>query len=177
MSQDPCSRSVLIACLLLPIRSAAMRRVSSGESVDIPSTCTGTRCPYTSTWGARPGEKIRSLTFSDARNIALRSAWVGTAPGPWTPSKATEIGAMPGDAIPFPHTCRNSWPQKENNHQQSGGKLPLTVARRAASAKDGRYVPLSNLGGVTTSRLGLGDVTNQGKGGPKAARSLATSFF
>src|ERR1035438_9612176 len=33
MSQDPCSCSVAIACLLLPMSSSDMRRVSSGVSI------------------------------------------------------------------------------------------------------------------------------------------------
>src|ERR1700751_5598235 len=111
MSQDPCSRRVLIACLLLPIRSAAMRRVSSADKTVSPSTCTGTNCPKTSTCGGRPGEKIRSLTFSEARNIAASSAWVDTLPDSWIPSMATEIGATPVAAIAFLAAYRGSLPQ------------------------------------------------------------------
>src|SRR5437763_1198306 len=41
MSQAPCSRSVVMACLLSPIRSAAIWRVSSGVREVSPGTCTG----------------------------------------------------------------------------------------------------------------------------------------
>src|SRR5215469_4720900 len=103
MSHDPCSRSVLIACLLLPIRSAAIRRVSSAVRVVTPATCTLVNCPYTSTWGGRPGEKIRSLTLSDARSIAANKPGVDPAPDPEMPSSAADI-ALPAAAITLPHT-------------------------------------------------------------------------
>src|SRR5258708_13513938 len=92
-----------MAWLLTPIRSTAMWGVSAGESPVIPGTCIGINWPYTCTCGGRPGEKIRSLTFSDARNIAPSKAGVAALPVPEKPSSTIEIGAMPGDAIRSSH--------------------------------------------------------------------------
>ena len=45
MSQEPCSRNMLMACLLSPMRSEAMRRVSSAVSNRRPGPSTGMSCP------------------------------------------------------------------------------------------------------------------------------------
>src|SRR6202045_446000 len=47
-----------------------MRRVSWGVSGGNPVILTGTKLPLTSMCGKLPGEKIRSLTRVEARNIA-----------------------------------------------------------------------------------------------------------
>src|SRR5262252_1484724 len=117
MSLDPCSRSVLIACLLSPIRSAAICRVSSAESTVIPGTCTGIICPYTWTCGGRPGEKIKSLIFSAARSMALSKAGVAIRPLPEKSSRATEIGAIVGAAI-RPHTRNRTHHRLEEGYKQ-----------------------------------------------------------
>src|SRR5882762_5669942 len=51
-----------------------MRRVSSEESGPAVYPAQGRSCPRTSTWGGRPGEKMRSLTFGEVCNMACNSA-------------------------------------------------------------------------------------------------------
>src|SRR5215468_3694262 len=82
-------------------------------------------CPNTSTCGGRPGEKIRSLTFSEARSMAASSAVVGTAPDSCTPSRETEIGATPVAAIAVLARNRRSLPQVGRNHRINRGKTCL----------------------------------------------------
>src|ERR1039457_5161256 len=141
MSHAPCSRRVVIACLLSPIRSAAMWRVSSGVREVSPGTCTGIIWPYTWTCGGRPGEKIRSLIFSEARSIAPRSAGGATLPLPEKPSNATEIGAMDGDAI-RPHDLRNRMHHRNGSNSDSSLYQAGVQARR-----DSKYIALGNLRG------------------------------
>ena len=57
--------------------SSAIRRVSWGVSGGNPVILTGTKLPLTSMCGRLPGEKIRSLTRVEARNIAESKAAAG----------------------------------------------------------------------------------------------------
>src|SRR6516164_9690032 len=149
MSQEPCSRSVLMTCLLLPIRSAAMRRVSSAVRAERPSIFTGTSWPSTSTWGGLPGEKIRSLTFSEARNIAASNAWVGTAPGGWVPSSDTEIGATPVAAMALSSHQQNfAFPQWEHVENRGGALRSVYGQVDVWRRTEGRC-PKVTCGGVT----------------------------
>src|SRR3954470_25068622 len=56
-----------------------MRRVSSAVRLFNPGPETGVSRPFTSTKGGRPGEKNRSLTLADVRNMASNRA--GVRPG------------------------------------------------------------------------------------------------
>ena len=78
-SHEPCSRRAVKACWLPAMSSSAMRRVSSEPSDGNPVIFTGTNWPLTSIWGRPPGEKIRSLTRVEARNIAESKAGAGIA--------------------------------------------------------------------------------------------------
>src|SRR5271154_4838509 len=78
MSQDPSSLSLSNASLFPPIRSTAIRAVSSGFNTPMPGIFNCTSSPFTSTWGARPGEKIKSLIFGAARNIVAMMTGVDT---------------------------------------------------------------------------------------------------
>lgn len=79
MSHEPCSRSAVKACWFPPISSSAIRRVSSGPSGGNPVILTGTNWPLTSMCGRLPGEKIKSLTRAEARNIADSNFAAGIA--------------------------------------------------------------------------------------------------
>src|SRR5258708_31324337 len=56
----------------------AMRRVASGKSLPTPAIFTSFNWPLISTWGARPGEKIRSLTCFEICSIVATIAAVDT---------------------------------------------------------------------------------------------------
>src|SRR5215471_12766243 len=56
--------------------SPAILRVSSVVRVGKPATRTGVSRPLSSTVGARPGDRKRSLTFAEVCNIADNSACV-----------------------------------------------------------------------------------------------------
>src|SRR6266581_822709 len=56
----------------------AMRRVASGMSLPTPAIFTSFNWPLISTCGARPGEKIRSLTCFETCNIVATIAAVDT---------------------------------------------------------------------------------------------------
>lgn len=78
-SHEPCSRSAVNACWFPAMSSSAIRRVSSLPRGGIPVILTGTSWPLTSICGWLPGEKIRSLTRAEARNIAESKAGAGIA--------------------------------------------------------------------------------------------------
>ena len=77
MSQDPSCFSLSTASEFRPIRSAAIRAVSSAVSTPTPLIFNCTSLPLTSTCGARPGEKIRSLVFGAACSIDAMMFGVG----------------------------------------------------------------------------------------------------
>ena len=96
ISQYPCSRNMVIADLLLPIRCEAMPRVSSAVSAGTPSTSTPTKSPLTCTCSLRPGENIKSLTRGFARSIAVSNSSV--PPSAAAGSREMYIEAVPGAA-------------------------------------------------------------------------------
>src|SRR5579862_2324218 len=81
-SQEPSSFKLPSACWLLPMRSEAIRCVSSAVSTRVP---VGASFPLTSTRGGFPGVKKRSLIFAEVLSIAASRAGV-------------EIGAVAGAA-------------------------------------------------------------------------------
>ena len=74
MSHEPCSRSVVKACLLSPIKSAAMRRVSSADMTAMPTPCDWNQLAMNLNLGRPAGRKNQVAYFSDARNIAVSSS-------------------------------------------------------------------------------------------------------
>src|SRR3989338_3719688 len=98
MSQEPCERSVSKACLLGPIRSVAMRTVSSGRSIASPSIFTGVSRLLSSTCGGRPGEKIKSLTCGETRSMVASTIGVGTgaAAAGAAPAGTADAGGVTG---------------------------------------------------------------------------------
>ena len=80
-SQAPWSLSVASACAFCPIRSLAMRDVSSGASRGRLGTSTGTSSPCRSTCGGRDGEKMRSLMPLPESSMAMISAGVARGTG------------------------------------------------------------------------------------------------
>src|SRR5580700_5081182 len=100
MSQEPSSFSFSMACLLRPIRSFAIRAVSSGFSTPTPAIFNWTSSPFTSTCGARPGEKIKSLIFGAARSIVAIMVLVATggAAAAAGPPRAVEAAGAVGTA-------------------------------------------------------------------------------
>src|ERR1700722_11431601 len=97
MSQEPSSFSFSKACLLRPIRSFAIRAVSSGFSTPTPAIFNCTSSPFTSTGGARPGEKIKSLIFGAARNIVAMMVLVATG-GAAAAAGVVEVPGIVGTA-------------------------------------------------------------------------------
>src|SRR5580698_700518 len=80
-SHDPSFPKFSAASWLSPMRSEAMRRVSS--QVSARAAPAGTSFPFTSTSGGFPGEKNRSLIFGEVLSIAASKAGVdmGAAAG------------------------------------------------------------------------------------------------
>src|SRR5271169_300972 len=81
MSQEPSSFNFSTANEFRPIRSAAMRAVSSALSTPTPLIFNCISCPWSSTCGARPGENIRSLVFGAACSMEAMILAVGAVPG------------------------------------------------------------------------------------------------
>src|ERR1035438_5742182 len=77
MSHDPWVCKASVACLLSPISSEAMRRVSSGVNGVIPEILTGVNFPESSTIGKLPGDRMRSLTLVETPSIASNRAGIG----------------------------------------------------------------------------------------------------
>ena len=102
MSQDPSSLSFSKACLLRPIRSAAIRAVSSGFNIPTPGIFNWTSWPFTSTCGARPGEKIKSLIFGAARNMVAMITGVATGAG----AAAAVVWTATGTSMALPPVSR-----------------------------------------------------------------------
>src|SRR5580700_10102716 len=82
-SHDPDCFKLSMACWFLPIKSAAMRRVSS--LVRARAVPAGASLPLISTSGGLPGEKKRSLILAEVLSIDAKSSGV-------------EIGAVAGAA-------------------------------------------------------------------------------
>src|SRR5690242_1811588 len=111
-----------------------MRRVSSGLSGDIPEIFTGTSLPATSTTGKLPGEKMRSLAFSDVLSIASRSAGMGTVFG-------SDVGLVWAGAVAVCTRSPVLWwleveqgrklhveRQKQHNGETQNGRLSGTLS-------------------------------------------------
>src|SRR6266700_7619984 len=62
-----------MGCSFLTINSYAIERVSSGFKHSRPLNFSSTSCPLTSTCGARPGEKIKSLMWPPLLSMAAIS--------------------------------------------------------------------------------------------------------
>ena len=75
-SHAPCSFSVRSACSLPPMRSRAIRAVSSACSIGSAGTSTPVSSPCFSTCGGRAGEKMRSLMPGVDSSMAAISAGV-----------------------------------------------------------------------------------------------------
>src|SRR5512135_3689238 len=78
MSQEPSSRRLCKAFLLPPRRSVAMGAVSSGMRRGRLGMDTGVSLLVSSTWGGRPGERIRSLTPLAKLSMVEMTTGVGT---------------------------------------------------------------------------------------------------
>src|SRR5580704_1754042 len=96
MSQEPSSLSFCTANEFRPIRSAAIRAVSSEESTPTPLIFNCMSWPWSSTCGARPGENIRSLVFGAACNMDAMMLAVGAWPTCSAAGAAGAIGATVG---------------------------------------------------------------------------------
>jgi hypothetical protein len=60
----------------------AIPAVWAGVNFSSPGTFTGWSLPANSIWGGRPGEKIKSLTFSEALSISRSTAMKFGVDGP-----------------------------------------------------------------------------------------------
>src|SRR5579863_3906601 len=96
MSQEPSSFNFSTANELRPIRSAAMRAVSSAESTPTPLIFNCINWPWSSTCGARPGENIRSLVLGAACNMDAMMLAVGAWPACSAAGGAGTAGAAVG---------------------------------------------------------------------------------
>jgi len=95
MSQEPCSRSALIALLVIADQvggdaSRVVRRKRAASRHFYPH-----QLSVNLDLGRSPGEKIRSLTFSDTRNMPASNTEVGMESVPPMPSKAIAVEELP----------------------------------------------------------------------------------
>src|ERR1700733_7221554 len=100
MSQEPSSFSLPTAKEFRPIRSAAMRAVSSALSTPTPLIFNCMSWPWSSTCGARPGEKIRSLVFGAACSMDAMILAVGA--GPVDSAAGTGVAGIVGSGMHAP---------------------------------------------------------------------------
>ena len=86
--ERPVRRATWRPQLTLTGGALATAAVSSGRSTGRPSTWTVVSSPYRSTWGARPGGKMRSLMPSPLSSICAISVLVGTARASDVPNRS-----------------------------------------------------------------------------------------